>query len=34
MINNSDSCENIIGKHTADKLKLLWEPHPEPYKIE
>lgn len=33
LIIDSDSCENIIGKHAANTLKLQLEPLPEPYKI-
>jgi hypothetical protein len=35
LIIDNGRCENIIGTHTVDKLKLKLplEPHPEPYKI-
>jgi hypothetical protein len=35
LIIDNGSCENIIGKHIVDKLKLKLplEPHPEPHKI-
>ena len=32
MIIDNESCKNIISKYTTDKLRLLLEPYPKPYK--